>query len=96
MLKYGTIIQSTLDISTTRYLELFDFSNFLPGSLDILQLLRLKCSRYTKPRYIELFIISNEFQKYFNFTLTLTFDVCMVLRETEIVGYDVGQKKAAI
>ena len=74
MLKYGTIIQSTLDISTTRYLELFDFSNFFPGSLDILQLLRLKSSRYTKPRYVELFVTSKEYQKYLNFTLT--FYVC--------------------
>ena len=63
-------------------------------TLNILQLLRLKSSRYTKPRYAELFVISNEFQKYFNFILT--FDACMVLRENEILGYDVGQKKAAI
>ena len=38
-------------------------------------MLNFLLSRYTKPQYVELFVISNEFQKYLNFTLT--FDVCM-------------------
>ena len=52
-------VQSTFDISTTLYLELFDISNFFPGPLDILQSLRLKSSGYLEPRYPELFGISN-------------------------------------
>ena len=46
---------NTTYISTTRYLELFDISNFFPGPLDILQSLRLKCMKFSCEFYFGAF-----------------------------------------
>ena len=52
-------LQSSLAISSIRYLKFRAISKFFPGPFSIYDLLPYKMSRYLELHYLELFAISN-------------------------------------